>query len=74
MKNYNEIMRDLREDNDIKQSEMAEILDLTNQTSYQRYESGRVQMPIKLLIKIAQFFDVSVDYLCGLTNDKRKYW
>lgn len=53
---------------------MAKILGLTNQQAYQRYESGKVLIPLPLLIKIAQYFDVSLDYLTGLTNDKRKYW
>ena len=74
MKNYYEIMKNLREDKDLKQAEMAEILELTNQQAYQRYEAGRVQMPIKLIIKLAKYFNVSTDYLLGLTNDKRKFW
>ena len=74
MKKYYERMKDLREDNDLRQSDMAKILGLTNQQSYQRYESGKVLIPLPLLIKIAQYFDVSLDYLTGLTNDKRKYW
>ena len=69
-----ERMKDLREDNDLRQSDMAKILGLTNQQAYQRYESGKVLIPLPLLIKIAQYFDVSLDYLTGLTNDKRKYW
>lgn len=74
MKKYYERMRDLREDNDLKQSDLAEILELTNQQAYQRYESGRVLMPIQLIIKVAQYYNVSLDYVCGLTNDKRKFW
>lgn len=74
MKKYYERLRDLREDSDIRQADMAKILGLTNQQSYQRYEAGRALMPIHLLIKSAQYFEVSLDYLCGLTDDKRKYW
>ena len=74
MKKYYERMKDLREDNDLRQSDMAKILGLANQQAYQRYESGKVLIPLPLLIKIAQYFDVSLDYLTGLTNDKRKYW
>lgn len=74
MKKYYERIRDLREDNDLKQSDMAKILELTNQQAYQRYESGRVLMPIHLIIKIAQYYNVSTDYVLGLTNDKRKFW
>ncbi len=67
-------MKDLREDEDLRQTDMAEILELTNQQAYQRYESGKVLMPITLLIKVAKYFNVSLDYLTGLTDDKRKYW
>ena len=74
MKNYYERMKDLREDKDLRQSDMARILDLTNQQAYQRYESGRVLIPLPLLIKIAKYYNVSLDYLVGLTNDRRKYW
>ncbi len=74
MKSYYERMKDLREDRDLRQADMADVLNLTNQQAYQRYESGKVLMPITLLIKIAQYFDVSLDYLVGLTNDKRKFW
>lgn len=74
MKKYYERMRDLREDNDLRQSDMAEILGLTNQQAYQRYESGRVMMPLPLLIKTARYFDVSLDYLAGLTDNKKKFW
>lgn len=67
-------MRDLREDSDLRQSDMADILGLTNQQAYQQYEAGRALMPIHLLIKVAKQFEVSLDYLCGLTDDKRKFW
>lgn len=67
-------MRDLREDSDLRQSDMADILGLTNQQAYQRYEAGRALKPIHLLIKVAKQFEVSLDYLCGLTDDKRKFW
>lgn len=56
-------MRDLREDSDLRQSDMADILGLTNQQAYQRYEAGRALMPIHLLIKVAKQFEVSLDYL-----------
>lgn len=74
MKKYYERMKDLREDRELRQIEMARILGVTNQQAYQRYEAGRALMPIHLLIKVAQYFQVSLDYLCGLTDDKRKYW
>ena len=64
MKKYYERMKDLREDNDLRQSDMAKILGLTNQQAYQRYESGKVLIPLPLLIKIAQYFDVSLQKHC----------
>ncbi|MGN0687695.1 MAG: helix-turn-helix domain-containing protein [Oscillospiraceae bacterium] len=74
MNNYQERIRNLREDHDLKQSEVAELLCLTNQQAYQRYESGRVKMPVELLIKLAVYYDVSLDYIVGLTDDKTKKW
>ena len=74
MKNYYQRMRDLREDSDLRQADVAKVLGLTNQQAYQRYESGHALMPIHLLIKVAQFYGVSLDYLCGLTDDKTKFW
>ncbi|MGN1120436.1 MAG: helix-turn-helix domain-containing protein [Oscillospiraceae bacterium] len=74
MKKYHERIRNLREDHDLKQSEVAEVLQLTNQQAYQRYESGRVKMPVELLVKLAVFYDVSLDYIVGLTDDKSKKW
>lgn len=71
---YWERLRIIREQREYKQKEIAEKLGLTNQQAYQRYESGKVLMPITLLIKIAQLYGVSLDYLVGLTDDKRKYW
>lgn len=74
MKKYYERMKDLREDRDLLQKDLAKELELTNQQAYQRYEAGKVLMPLPLLIKVAKFYDVSLDYLAGLTNDKRKFW
>lgn len=74
MNNYQERIRNLREDHDLKQSEVAELLCLTNQQAYQRYESSRVKMPVELLIKLAVYYDVSLDYIVGLTDDKTKKW
>ncbi len=71
---YYERMKLLREERGLRQCDMAVILDLTNQQAYQRYEAGRALMPIWLFIKLARFFDVSVDYICCLTDDRRKYW
>ena len=63
--NYIKIMRDLREDNDFTQQEVAEILG-TSQTMYARYERGANELPIHHLIKLCQLYNVSSDYMLGL--------
>lgn len=70
--NYMVRMRNLREDNDLTQQEVAKILD-TSQTMYARYERGANEMPIRHLIKLAKYYDVSTDYLLGLTNFKTEF-
>ncbi len=65
-------MRNLREDNDLTQQEIASMLG-TSQTMYARYERGANEMPIRHLIKLARYFDVSTDYLLGLTKEKQKF-
>lgn len=66
-------IRDCREDKDLRQKDVAVILEDTQQ-HYQQYESGKVEIPLHLIIRLAKLYDVSIDYLVGLTNDKRKYW
>lgn len=63
-------IRNLREDSDLTQSQIAEYLG-TSQTMYARYERGANEMPIRHLIKLAEYYKVSLDYLCGLTNKKQ---
>lgn len=67
-----EHLRALREDRDLSQQAMAEILRI-HQTTYSDYELGRVNIPIPLLIQLALYFDTSVDYIVGLTNEKMPY-
>ena len=62
-------IRNLREDSDLTQSQIAEYLG-TSQTMYARYERGANEMPIRHLIKLAKYYKVSLDYLCGLSNNK----
>ena len=64
-----ERLRDLREDKDMKQWQIAEILEM-KQEQYQRYESGKRETPLHIMIKLAEYYDVSLDYLAGRTNDK----
>lgn len=68
-----ERMKDLREDKDMNQTQVAKILGMKQQ-QYSEYERGFREMPIRTYIQLAQFYDVSLDYLAGLTNDKRKFW
>ena len=65
-------IRNLREDADKTQQEIAEYLG-TSQTMYARYERGANEMPIRHLIKLSDYYQVSLDYLCGRTNEKRMY-
>ena len=58
-------IRDLREDRDLTQKQMAEMLNLS-QSTYSRYESGVLDIPSSVLISLAKFHKVSVDYLLGL--------
>ena len=65
-------IRDLREDRDLKQREIAELL-LCDQSLYSKYERGEREMPLHLAIQLAEFYDVSVDYLVGLTDEPAPY-
>ena len=65
-------IRNLREDADKTQQEIAEYLG-TSQTMYARYERGANEMPIRHLIKLSDYYQVSLDYICGRTDEKRMY-
>lgn len=69
---YVTIMRNLREDNDLTQQIVAEYLG-TSQTMYARYERGANEMPIRHLIALCKYYNVSADYLLGFTKIKRPY-
>lgn len=62
-------LKDLREDNDMNQTQIAEILN-TKQTVYSRYERGFQTIPLEHLIRLADFYGVSIDYIVGRTNVK----
>lgn len=66
---YIKILRDLREDRDLTQSQVAEFLG-TSQTMYARYERGANELPLRHLIKLCEFYNVSSDYILGI--DKKK--
>lgn len=65
-------LRDLREDRDLPQRKLAEVLHVS-QATYSRYESGGLDIPSGALITLARFYGTSVDYLLGLTDCARPY-
>lgn len=65
-------IRDLREDRDLRQQDMAEILKCT-QVCYSNYEIGKRDIPTDVLIKLADFHQTSIDYLLGQTDRKERY-
>lgn len=65
-------LRDLREDRDLSQSALAKIIGMS-QTGYSKYETGENDIPTGILIKLARFYDVSIDYLLGETQEKQRY-
>lgn len=62
-------LRDLREDKDLLQIDIAKILD-TTQTQYSRWERGAQEIPLHHIITLAKFYKVSMDYIVGITNKK----
>ncbi len=62
---YIKILRDLREDRDLTQLQVAEYLG-TSQTMYARYERGANELPLRHLIKLCEFYNVSADYILGI--------
>lgn len=65
-------IRDLREDMDMTQREIGEVLGMS-QTGYSQYELGKNDIPTATLIKLAEFYHTSVDYLLGLTDQRTPY-
>lgn len=67
-----ERVRNLREDRDINQSVIAKYLQV-HQTTYSDYELGNLNIPADVLIKLAKFYETSIDYIVGLTDDPKPY-
>lgn len=65
-------IRDLREDRDLLQKDMAALLNCS-QVCYSHYEMGKRDIPTDVLIQLAQFYKTSTDYLLGLTDEKMPY-
>ena len=70
MKTYYERKRELREDNDCTQQQIAKLLNTTQQ-AYCRYEKGINELPIRHLITLSRFYGVSSDYILGLSENKQ---
>lgn len=69
--NYYQRLRDVREDKDLKQQNIADILGI-GQSDYSKYERGVNMMGIDKYIKLAQYYNISLDYLCGLIDEPEK--
>ena len=65
-------IKDVREDKDLTQSEVAKMLNIS-QTNYSKYELGKINIPLETLKKLALIYDTSIDYLLGLTDEKKPY-
>ena len=65
-------LREIREDKNLKQSEISKILNVS-QVAYSYYEIGKRQIPIDLLKKLSKFYNVSIDYLLYMTDEKKPY-
>ena len=67
---YYQRLKDLREDEDMKQTDIAKRIG-TSQKQYSRWETGEYDIPFDVVIKLADIYKVSIDYIAGRTNDKR---
>lgn len=65
-------IRDLREDNDLTQHQIATLLNIS-QSTYSRYENGELDIPIQMLIKLANYYNTNLDYLVNLTDVRPPY-
>lgn len=68
---YYQRIRDIREDNDLTQTDIANIL-MTTQQQYGRYENGLREIPAHHIVTLCKYYNVSADYLLGLTDDYKK--
>ena len=65
-------LRDMREDKDLTQAQMAEYLKI-HQTTYSDYEIGNLNVPIEVFIKLAEYYNTSIDFLAGVTDNPKRY-
>lgn len=64
-------IRDLREDSDLNQTQIAKMLGMS-QTGYSKYETGENDVPTSILIKLANFYNTSIDYILGQTDNPKR--
>ncbi|MBQ8923884.1 MAG: helix-turn-helix transcriptional regulator [Lachnospiraceae bacterium] len=69
---YNERIRGIREDNDLTQQNIADLLHV-GQRTYSDYESGKTRIPVDSLIILAKYYNVSMDYISGVSNIKKEF-
>ncbi len=69
---YYKRIKDLRIDHDLVQKQVADVLGI-DQRIYSNYETGKRDIPTRFVIKLSQFYEVSTDYLLGLTNEPSPY-
>lgn len=69
---YFKRLKDIREDNNLTQSQIAQILNMKQQ-QYSRYENGTNEIPFEYIIKLAKHYNVSIDYLAELTDNPKPY-
>lgn len=70
--NYAERIRGMREDRDLKQKELAALLHVAQKT-YSDYELGKIRIPLDCVILLAKYYNVSMDYICGVSDCKGQF-
>jgi len=65
-------IKDLREDSDLNQTQVAKVINVA-QTTYSDYEKGKIRIPVDIVIKLAEFYDVDMNYITGVSNVKQKF-
>ncbi len=70
---YYQRIRDLREDKELTQDDVCDMLKI-HKSKYERYEQGKSKIDFDFIVQIAKLYDVSIDYIAGLTNSKKKEW
>lgn len=69
---YAKVLRDLREDHDLTQTQVADIIHICQRT-YSDYERGKIRVPVESLILLAEYYDLDMNYICGLTKRKAPF-